>query len=38
MNIKILIADDHQLFREGLINLLSDTPEIEVVAHAENGK
>lgn len=38
MSIKILIADDHQLFREGLINLLSDTPEIEVVAHAENGK
>jgi len=38
MSIKILIADDHQLFREGLINLLSDTPEIEVIAHAENGK
>lgn len=38
MSIKILIADDHQLFREGLINLLSDTTEIEVVAHAENGK
>lgn len=38
MSIKILIADDHQLFREGLITLLSDAPEIEVVAHAENGK
>lgn len=38
MSIKILIADDHQLFREGLINLLSDTKEIEIVAHAENGK
>lgn len=38
MSIKILIADDHQLFRDGLINLLSDTPEIEIVAHAENGK
>lgn len=38
MSIKILIADDHQLFREGLINLLSDVPEIEIVAHAENGK
>jgi len=38
MNIKILIADDHQLFREGLINLLSDAKNIEIVAHAENGK
>jgi len=38
MSIKILIADDHQLFREGLINLLSDSPEIEIVANAENGK
>ncbi len=38
MSIKILIADDHQLFREGLINLLADSPEIEIVAHAEDGK
>ena len=38
MKIKLLIADDHQLFREGLINLLSDSPEIEIVANAENGK
>ncbi len=38
MSIKILIADDHQLFREGLINLLSDAPNIEIVGQAENGK
>jgi two-component system, NarL family, response regulator NreC len=38
MSIKILIVDDHQLFREGLINLLSDSSEIEVIAQAENGK
>jgi DNA-binding NarL/FixJ family response regulator len=38
MSIKILIADDHQLFREGLINLLSGSSEIEVIAHAEDGK
>lgn len=38
MPIKILIADDHQLFREGLINLLSDSSEIEVIAQAEDGK
>lgn len=38
MSIKILIADDHQLFREGLINLLTDSSEIEVIAQADNGK
>ena len=38
MKIKLLIADDHQLFREGLINLLSDSSEIEIIAHAEDGK
>ncbi len=38
MPIKILIADDHQLFREGLMNLLADSSKIEVIAQAENGK
>jgi DNA-binding NarL/FixJ family response regulator len=38
MAIKILIADDHQLFREGLVNLLADSSEIEVVAQAEHGR
>ncbi|MDA3943228.1 MAG: response regulator transcription factor [Bacteroidetes bacterium] len=35
--IKILIADDHQLFREGLVTLLTDSDQIEVVGQAENG-
>ena len=38
MGIKIIIADDHQLFREGLINLLSASPKIEIVDNVENGK
>ncbi len=38
MKIKVLITDDHQLFREGMINLLSDASNIEIVDHAENGK
>jgi len=38
MSIKILIADDHKLFREGLINLLAESPEIEVIGEAGNGK
>ena len=38
MRIKLIIADDHQLFREGLANLLAESKEIEVLAQAENGK
>ena len=38
MAIKVLIADDHQLFREGLVNLLSSAPEIDVIAEAKDGK
>jgi len=33
-----MIADDHKLFREGLINLLSDSSNIKVIGQAENGK
>ena len=35
--IKILIADDHPLFRQGLKNAFGETPDIEVVGEAENG-
>lgn len=37
MKIKILIADDHQLFREGLANLLFAATDIEVIAQARDG-
>lgn len=36
--IKIALADDHELFRKGMKALLSDYPEIEIVAEASNGK
>lgn len=35
--IRILIADDHRLFREGLKALISVTPGLQVVAEAQNG-
>ena len=38
MTIRILITDDHQLFREGIANLLSASPRIEIVGQAENGQ
>lgn len=36
--IKILIVDDHFLVRTGIISLLRDVPEIEIIGEAENGK
>jgi two-component system response regulator NreC len=35
--IRILVADDHTIFRSGLKLLLSSEPEFEVVAEAEDG-
>ncbi len=36
--IKIIIADDHRLFRESLKNILSTEKVAEVIAEAENGE
>jgi DNA-binding NarL/FixJ family response regulator len=38
MKIKVLVADDHQLFREGIVKLLFSSPDIEVIAEAVDGK
>jgi two-component system response regulator NreC len=38
MAIKILVADDHRLFREGLRSLLEEQLDFVVVGEAENGK
>ena len=35
--VKILIADDHPLFRQGLKNAFGDTSDIEVIDEAENS-
>ena len=35
--IKILVADDHTLFRQGIIRLLEDRKDFSVIAEAENG-
>lgn len=37
MKIKVLIVDDHQLFREGIATLLFSAKNIEVIAQAEDG-
>jgi len=35
--IRVLLADDHQLFREGLATILDAQPDFEVVGEAEDG-
>ncbi|HRG83085.1 MAG TPA: response regulator transcription factor [Chitinophagaceae bacterium] len=38
MKVRLVIADDHELFIDGLQSLLRDEPDIEVVNTAKNGK
>ncbi|HXI20473.1 MAG TPA: response regulator transcription factor, partial [Gemmatimonadales bacterium] len=36
--IRIVIADDHPIFRAGLLGLLSDQEDFQVVGEAANGR
>lgn len=36
--IRVLVADDHTIVRQGLLALLNEQPDIEVVAEAEDGR
>ena len=36
--VKILIADDHPIVREGYKKILMDTPDMQVVDEAGNGQ
>jgi CheY-like chemotaxis protein len=36
--IRVLVADDHTLFRKGLLEVLSQEPDVEVVAEAADGE
>ena len=37
-NIKVIIADDHEIFRDGFKLLLKDQKELKLVGEAENGE
>src|SRR5438067_1857059 len=37
-NIRLVIADDHEIFRDGLALMLSKHKDIDLVGQAENGK
>jgi YesN/AraC family two-component response regulator len=36
--IRIVVVDDHGLFRAGLVSLLASFPEFEIVGEAGDGK
>jgi two-component system NarL family response regulator len=36
--IRVLIADDHSIFRQGLATIISRAPDMVVIAQAENGQ
>jgi PAS domain S-box-containing protein len=36
--VRVLLADDHTLFRDGIARLLNKEPNIQVVGHAPNGR
>ena len=38
MAVNIILADDHTLFREGLLSILNSELEFNVIAQAENGR
>ncbi|MEW5861424.1 MAG: response regulator transcription factor [Cyanobacteriota bacterium] len=37
-NIRILVADDHAIVRQGLVSLLEQEPDVTVVAQASDGQ
>jgi CheY-like chemotaxis protein len=37
-SIRVLVADDHKMVREGLVSLLEEQPDIRVVGEAEDGE
>ena len=36
--VRVLIADDHSIFRQGLATIISRDPDMVVIAQAENGQ
>ena len=36
--IRVLVVDDHTLFRQGIVGLLGSQPDVEVVGQAGNGR
>lgn len=37
LNIKIILTDDHRIFRDGIKSLLSENEDIQIVGEASDG-
>jgi two-component system nitrate/nitrite response regulator NarL len=37
-HVRVVVADDHPVFREGMVRVLQGSPYVEVVAEAEDGR
>ncbi len=37
-NIRVLVTDDHSIMRQGLVRLLQEEPDIEIVGEASDGQ
>lgn len=37
MKIKVLVADDHHIVRQGIVKLIGSDPDLEITAEAEDG-
>ena len=36
--INVFVVDDHQIFLDGIVSLLTDEPNIKIIGTAHNGK
>ena len=36
--VRVVVADDHPLFRRALVEMVRERPELELVAHSANGR
>src|SRR5205085_7295395 len=36
--VKVLVADDHPIYREGIVRAIKDRPELELVGEAADGR
>ncbi len=36
--LKVMLVDDHKIMRDGLLSILSEEPDLEIVAEASNGR
>ena len=38
MSVRVLVADDHPLFRDGVVRALNERPDFELVGESADGR